>query len=150
MPKSQNSYYTSLRKEYPRTWRIWYRMNKRCEDNQKGYFEVEVCDEWSREFSQEEGFINFVDDMGPSEKDLEIDRIDPWGNYEPSNCRWVTRKVQNNNYRFHHSERGKILARAKANGLSKGTVYSRLQRGWAIEDAVSLPPSQINYKDRIC
>lgn len=150
MPKSQNSYYSSLRKDYPRTWRIWYRMNRRCETDQKGYFEVEVCEEWSRELSQEEGFINFVDDMGPSEKDLEIDRIDPWGHYEPNNCRWVTRKVQNNNYRFHHSERGKLIKQAKANGICKGTVYSRLERGWAIEDAVTLPPSPFKYKDRLC
>jgi len=151
MAKSNNSYYASLRKDYPRTWRIWYRMNRRCEIGQSGnYVHVEVCDEWNRNESGEEGFINFVDDMGPSEKDLEIDRINPFGNYEPGNCRWTTRTVNQNNTRWHHtSERAKWKKKADANGIGRHCFYARLARGWNIQDAATLPPEHIPYRKRI-
>ena len=40
--------YTHLRKKNLRLWRIFYRMNKRCEINQGGnYGHVKVCDQWN-------------------------------------------------------------------------------------------------------
>ena len=147
--KSRNPYYTDLRKEYPRTWRIWYRMNKRCRDNQLGYVEVSVCDDWNIDISKEEGFINFVDDMGPSEKELEIDRINPFGDYEPNNCRWTSRTVQTQNTRARAQGDYKYLELAHKNNICRATFYSRIERGWNPKDAATLPPEQKRYKDRI-
>lgn len=43
-------------------------------------------------------YKNFKDDMYKTYKHgLTIDRIDPNGNYEKSNCRWVTMLTQQNN-----------------------------------------------------
>lgn len=54
---------------------------------------ITICDEWLL-------FENFRRDMESSfSPELELDRIDPDGNYEPSNCRWATEEEQSNNRR---------------------------------------------------
>lgn len=46
---------------------------------------IKVCDRWL------ESFDNFLEDMGESfSVGSQIDRVDVDGDYEPSNCRWVT------------------------------------------------------------
>lgn len=59
---------------------------------------VSVCKEWL------ENFDNFKKDMGsrPS-AEHSIDRINPHGNYEPSNCRWADKETQNKNKRKKHA-----------------------------------------------
>jgi len=60
-----------------------------------GALGVQVCDRWRA------SFIDFLMDMGgdPPTPDMQIDRIDPYGDYEPSNCRWATRSQQMKNKR---------------------------------------------------
>jgi len=145
--------YTGLRKAYPRTWRIWYRMNRRCKLNEKNYVEVEVADEWNYYESGEQGFINFFDEMGPCENpELSIDRINVFGHYEPGNCRWVDNITQSNNTRFHTTHpRGKMVKQAVANGISRSTFYQRCRSGWNHKDAATIKPYVGNrYKDHLC
>jgi len=147
--------YTAIRKEYPRTWRIWYRMNKRCDANdpQDGYATVKVCDDWSIDISGEQGFLNFFDDMGPCEDTtLSIDRINTLGDYEETNCRWATRTQQANNTVFHAvTERGQMVNKAVKNGIPKKTYYQRCSRGWHPEDAASIPVRKGNrYRKHLC
>ena len=54
-----------------------------------------VCDEWRDNF---QAFYVWAMANGYADN-LSIDRIDVNGNYEPSNCRWVTMSEQNKNKR---------------------------------------------------
>ena len=55
---------------------------------------IMVCEEWQ----QFEPFLAWALKNG-YEKGLDLDRKDNDGNYEPSNCRWITRRENTNNRR---------------------------------------------------
>ena len=59
---------------------------------------ITICEEWKNDFMS---FYNWAMENGYEEnKGLSIDRIDNDGNYEPNNCRWVSRNIQNRNKRI--------------------------------------------------
>ena len=72
--------------------------NKRFKDY--GGRGIVVCDEWKNDFSifQKWALENGYDANAPFGQ-CTIDRIDVNGNYEPSNCRWITMAAQQKNKR---------------------------------------------------
>ena len=65
---------------------------------------ITICDEWKNDFKS---FYDWSLANG-YKKELTIDRMNNNGNYEPSNCRWVYRDIQNRNRRkiFKHNTSG--------------------------------------------
>lgn len=89
----------SSRSERSPEYISWAAMHARCRyPSVRGYElyggrGIRVCERWS-------DFELFLADMGtrPSHE-YSIDRIDPDGNYEPSNCRWASPVEQRHNQR---------------------------------------------------
>ena len=55
---------------------------------------IKVCERW---VDPDNGFVNFLADLGKRPAGKTLDRKDVDGNYCPENCRWATAKVQANN-----------------------------------------------------
>lgn len=107
---------TRRRQEWPE-YSVYRQMRDRCylktAPNYPWYGAkgVKVCDRWVLGDVTKSGFECFIADMGrrPAPK-LTIDRINPRGDYEPSNCRWASWTTQNRNKRAS----SKITPRAKS------------------------------------
>lgn len=134
-----------------RFYKIWENIKARC-GKRKDYINVFLCDRWKI-------FDNFKEDMYPSylehmgtygEKQTTIDRIDVYGNYEPSNCRWATFKVQSRNRKGSVSYNGENAHDASmrlTNGRNSNLVYSRINFcDWSIEDAFTKPLQHVSRK----
>ena len=88
---------------------------------------IRVCQEWL------DGFINFYNwAMANGYRDnLTLDRKDANGNYEPSNCRWVTYKEQANNRRnnivlSYKGEKKTLGEWAEEVGMEYDTLHARI------------------------
>jgi hypothetical protein len=81
------------------TYRSWAAMLSRCSDKdphkQKYYGSkgIQVCVRWRGE----NGFVNFLADMGPRPTGMWIERKNGKRGYSPGNCRWATRFEQMEN-----------------------------------------------------
>lgn len=128
-----------------RLYRIWSGMFSRCYTTRPKFVasyvsrNIAVCDEWK----DYEAFRNWAISNG-YRNDLTIDRINVNGNYEPSNCRWVSQKVQQNNRSNNHlltfNGRTQTLSQwADELGMRAMALQHRIARGWTVEQALTIP-----------
>jgi hypothetical protein len=141
----------SNHKMYP----VWNAMRSRClNPNNERYGDyggrgISICDRWLK-------FENFYKDMGDSYiEGLTIERKNTNGNYEPSNCKWDTRKVQARNTRSnkvitYKGVTATVAEMCETLGIDLRIVYRRLYDGWSVLDAIESPCmlSKINYSKR--
>lgn len=112
-------------------FKIWVGMKTRCYNpDANGYHNygalgVVLCDRWLGE----QGFVNFLADMGPRPTpEHSIDRYpNKNGNYEPGNCRWATRKDQMRNVKYNRIVTAEGRDQCVAGWAEElGVKYSRL------------------------
>lgn len=120
-----------------RLYNIRKGMMGRCYNPNLSYYKnyggrgITVCEEWRNDF---QAFFDWAMSNGYSDN-LTIDRIDVNGNYEPSNCRWITMKEQLGNKRTsryikYKGEEHTIAEWSRITGLRRDTIRARIERGW--------------------
>jgi len=139
-----------LSEKYARLINVWYAMVSRChnpdDSNYKNYGGrgIEVCEEWRYDYLP---FHNWAlqngYDINAIRGECTIDRIDNDGNYEPSNCRWVSNTIQannksNNSYYTVNGITNTLAHWCREYNLPYSRVMGRLGLGWTIEEALEL------------
>lgn len=124
-------------------YEAWSLMLARCVNTKRrdycfyGGRGIRVCERWRYSFD------TFYADMGPKPSTRSLDRINHDGDFEEANCRWVTAKQRQRNRRrrmLAYQGRTLCVAKwAKRLGVSRATLYNRIQDGWTVERAITTP-----------
>lgn len=139
----------NLNKKYEHTSRRLYTVYKgmlsRCYDKKHREYHnygkrgIVVCQEWRDDFDK---FAEWAYKNGYEENakfhDCTLDRKDVDKGYDPTNCRWVTNQVQQNNrrdciYATYNGETHTCMEWSKILGLSYGKLHYHLKLGRTIE-----------------
>lgn len=129
-------------------YNVWKSMKGRCYTKSNSGYEyygargINVCDEWKNDFN---AFYEWSISNGYKDSEeygeYTLDRIDPNGNYEPSNCRWVNMTVQSNNRRNNtkYMYDGELLTLREISirtGVNYDILRGRTDRGLSIYEAL--------------
>lgn len=133
-----------------RLYKCYQAMKKRCkyEPNWAGKG-IKVCEEWQTfEPFMEWALANGYDDS------LTLDRIDVWGDYEPSNCRWADYFTQMNNttqnVRITINGVTKTASEwSRECGVPAATIRKRVEHGFVGEEIIQ-PLGTIYRGDHNC
>lgn len=125
-----------------RLYAIWQGMKRRCGNPAYIHYAdyggrgIRICDEWQnyqafRDWSLSNGYAD----------SLTIDRIDANGNYEPGNCRWVSRLVQAQNRRNTYTVEykgatGNLKEMCRRFNVSYQTIKYRMKKGFSFAEAI--------------
>lgn len=131
-------------------YHVWDNMMSRCYRKSCSHYHnyggrgITVCEEWARDRNS---FFEWARHSGYKEN-LQLDRINNDGNYEPANCRFVTSQQNGRNTRWNkviiYKGRSKCLAEwAEELGFSYDILKRRLLQGWEIERAFTSPVKEL-------
>jgi hypothetical protein len=134
------------RKTGSRIYASWSMMIQRCTNPNFTKFPayggsgITVSKEWL------ESFETFFADMGERPVGKDLDRINGTLGYSKENCRWATPEEQSQNRKSARllTFRGEIKCIAewaRMVDLAYTTVVSRLNKGWTIEESLTIPSS---------
>lgn len=132
----------AMTKTHP--YQVWRNLRYRCAKPSHPQFHhyggrgISVCDRWNSSF---EDF--WADVKSGYKPGLYLDRIDNNGNYEPSNCRWVTPRVSTENRRnailvTFEGEVMNLSEAARRCGLEYSITRQRFKKGIPESELFSL------------
>lgn len=131
--------------ENKKLYYVYHSMKDRCNKPQNKSYRfyggrgITVCDEWNEKYGFT-AFMKWAYNNGYKEG-LELDRIDNNGNYEPSNCRWVTHREQAHNtrqnvYAEYNGEKRILSDWAREFGINIRTFCYHYNQGKTIGEIV--------------
>ena len=126
-----------------RLYIIWGNMVQRCTNSNNNNYPnyggrgISICDEWRNDFKS---FYNWAIANGYSDN-LQIDRINNDGDYEPGNCRWLTAiNNLNNTSRSviirHNGETHTVSEWTRITGINEKTMRNRIKSGKPPEEVL--------------
>lgn len=126
------------------TFKSWESMKQRClnpnatSHDRYGGRGITIHEAWINSFDQ------FLADMGERPEGTTLDRIDPDGNYEPSNCRWAGLKTQQRNRNVtptltHDGVTRTFAEWSELTGVSSKILSWRIKNGWGAEKTLTTP-----------
>lgn len=136
-------------------YQAWQDMKQRCHNpNNVFYYRygergIKVCKEWLSGYNV---FYKWATNNG-YQQGLQIDRIDNNGNYEPSNCRWVSPKQNTDNRNItrmltYNGKTQTIADWSRETGIPITTIRNRIAKGASGDELFSSrqrPPIMIEY-----
>ena len=137
-----------------KAYSTWVSMRNRCKNPGCTFYQhyggrgIKVCDRWK------DDLLAFVEDMGlPPSMDVDLDRIDNNGNYEPKNCRWIPHRENLKNMRSnrHITIDGvtKLMSEwCDEYGIKRSTMFYRLQLGWTGKKLLEVPRDKNDWAKR--
>ena len=133
------------------TYQSWRSMRARCNSPERinyGAKGIGYCERW-------ETFELFLEDMGERPKGMTLDRIDSLQDYCPENCRWATPASQARNRKntvkvIYDGHEHLLVDLCLSKGIKYQTVYSRIKKGWSVDEAINHPPIRGRQSSHAC
>lgn len=122
------------------TYNSWENMLNRCnaknKQHKRSYNTISVCEAWLT-------FENFLKDMGERPKNTSLDRINNGMGYMQENCRWATKREQQQNRTVNHTifyngETKCLSEWSRELNIPVTTLLGRLKK-WSVKDAFEVP-----------
>lgn len=140
----KKKYDIETNKKIKRLQHIYYQMKQRCYDKNNPVYKyyggrgITICNKWLKDINN---FHKWAIDNGYS-NDLTIERIDVNGNYEPNNCKWISKTQQGynktNSKLYTIDNETKCLSEwCKIYNINYFLVRSRLKRKNDIKEALT-------------